>query len=104
MEYIELITDAEINEVQETPELNSLIQYLQKVYYYAQSRDQYNEKTNYKWILGARIIYMLEWMSKRTLLLINRDQPSTLFGIVVERDFQNPERIELWENITDKLF
>ena len=47
---------------------------------------------------------MLEGVSKRTLLLINRDQPSTLFGIVVERDFQNPERIELWENITDKLF
>ena len=82
MKYMELITDAEINEVQETPELNSLIQYLQKVYYYAQSRDQYYEKTNYKWILGARIIYMLEWMSKSTLLLINRDQPSTLFGIV----------------------
>lgn len=104
MELMEIISDAEMNEVQVTPELKSLIQYLDKVYYYAQCRDQYFEKTNYKWILGARIFYMLEGVSKRTLLLINRDQPSTLFGIVVERDFQNPERIELWENITDKLF
>lgn len=55
---------------------------------------------NYKWIMGHKIYKALE---KEFPLRFSTEERPTLFSIPVEVTMSDPEALELWENITDKL-
>ena len=57
----------------------------------------------YKWVLGAKVIHELETNYDIYQVTTDPDTPRSLFGIVVEADIYNPNNIQLWENITNKL-
>lgn len=57
---------------------------------------------DYKWLLGIKVINDL-MMDNVYQISVNPDRMRTLFGIAVEPDFHNPDNIQLWENITNKV-
>lgn len=57
---------------------------------------------DYKWVLGVKVINSIENKSYYVMAEFP-DRPRTLFGIVVDRDFHNPDNVQLWENITNKV-
>jgi hypothetical protein len=59
------------------------------------------DDNDYKWILGVRVVRDLEYLTHSAY--IDASDIRTLFGIVVEIDYHNPNNIQLWENITNKL-
>lgn len=62
----------------------------------------YFNPDDYKWVLGIHVVSDLEY-NNHYYTVSGQDCPRTLFGIVVEIDYHNPDNIQLWENITDKL-
>lgn len=60
------------------------------------------KREDYKWILGARVINDID-INKNYIRSLYPDQPRTLFGVVVEADYHNPNNVQLWENITNKV-
>lgn len=60
------------------------------------------KREDYKWVLGVRVINDIDNSNEFTRY-IYPDQARTLFGITVEADFHNPNNIQLWENITNKV-
>lgn len=60
------------------------------------------KREDYKWILGVRVINDID-INKNYICSLYPDQPRTLFGVVVEADYYNPNNVQLWENITNKM-
>ena len=60
------------------------------------------KREEYKWVLGVNVINDID-ITENLVMAVYPDQPRTLFGIVVEADFHNPNNIQLWENITNKV-
>ena len=56
---------------------------------------------DYKWVLGMNVIRDIEYNNH--YIVSGQDCPRTLFGIVIEIDYHNPDNVQLWENITNKL-
>lgn len=85
-------------------ENNRAIEYLYKLLNSAEMRTEKLgipfKREGYKWVLGARVINDID-TSRNFIRSIYPDQPRTLFGIVVEADYHNPDNVQLWENITD---
>lgn len=102
MDYSEMLR--ELNDDMEQRDLFMLKNYLYYLYDKANALKFSFDKKIYKWILGIDVIHKLLSLNKEEFYTQDYNQPSTLFGIVVEIDYSNPERIELWENITDKEF
>lgn len=66
------------------------------------------KREDYKWVLGVRVIHDLEESYNPTpydryVLELYPNKQRTLFGIALEADYKNPNNIQLWENITNKL-
>jgi hypothetical protein len=102
MDYLEMLRG--LNDDMEQRDLCMLKDYLFYLYDKANALKFSFDKEKYKWILGIDVIHKLLSLNKEGFYTQDYNQPPTLFGIVVERDYSNPERIELWENITDKEF
>ena len=60
-------------------------------------------RDDYKWLLGIEVIRDLE---NNAYYVTSEfpDIPRTLFGIIVEPDYHNPNNVQLYENITNKLW
>ena len=56
------------------------------------------ERDNYKWCLGAKIAYKLYGNAEIFLSDLGKEK-MFVYGIEVEVDFHNSERIELWERV-----
>ncbi len=67
----------------------------------AMRNDKFFEEDNYKWCLGVGVISDIDIVTN----IINNlpEEKRTLLGIVVEVDYQNPYRMELWKNITNDI-
>jgi hypothetical protein len=102
MDYSEMLR--ELNDDMEQRDLFMLKDYLYYLYDKANAFTFRFDKGKYKWILGIDVIHKLLSLNKEGFYIQDYNKPSTLFDIVVERDYSNPDRIELWENITDKEF
>ena len=91
-------------EIINTPDRNRAIDYLYKLMNLAVVRTEGLgipfKREDYKWVLGARVINDIDTNSNYICSLYP-DQPRTLFGIVIEADYHNPDNVQLWENITD---
>ena len=59
-------------------------------------------REEYKWIIGIKILEELKTNTCEITVEIS-DGPITLFGIAIEIDHENPNNIQLWENITNKF-
>lgn len=59
-------------------------------------------REDYKWILGVNVIQELATNTHYEMAEFP-DRLRTLFGVVVEADYANPNNIQLWENITNKV-
>lgn len=85
-------------------ENNRAIEYLYKLLNLAEMRTEKLgipfKREDYKWVLGARVINDID-MDTNFQRNLYPDQPRTLFGVVVEADYYNPDNVQLWENITD---
>ncbi len=59
------------------------------------------ERDNYKWKLGAKIAYEICVEEEKTHIFIGdfKEEKMSVYGIEVEYDYQNPEKIELWERV-----
>lgn len=60
------------------------------------------KREDYKWVLGVNVIYEIETKSYYVMAEFP-DKPRTLLGVQVELDTCNPDKIQLWENITNKV-
>ena len=60
------------------------------------------KREDYKWVLGVRVINDID-TSMDFIRSIYPNQLRTLFGIVVEADYHDPDNVQLWENITNKV-
>lgn len=60
------------------------------------------KREEYKWILGVKVIQELE-TNTHYVMAEFPNKSRTLFGVVVEADYANPNNIQLWENITNKV-
>lgn len=80
------------------------MEYLIRLYNLAVLRNNtlHFNRDDYKWVLGIKVVNELENRNEIYRSAIYPEQP-TLFGIVVDVDFKNPDNIQLWENITNKL-
>lgn len=88
------------------PDNNRAIEYLYGLLNLAEMRTEKLgipfKREDYKWVLGARVITDID-MDTNFQRSLYPDQPRTLFGVVVEADFHNPDNVQLWENITNKV-
>lgn len=78
-----------------------------KILYFTlrQCRPNYNPK-EYKWRMGAKVMYELDSLYKTGIansIIFNRDEKPTLYGIDVEVDYENPDNLQLFEDITNKI-
>ena len=68
-------------------------------------RKDFNPK-DYKWELGAAVIYDLDVNYGHSiaeyLIAVPAEKP-TLFGIPVELNIENPHQLKLYEDITNKI-
>ena len=57
---------------------------------------------DYKWILGVKVLQAIE---DNTYYIMSEfpNKRRLIFGIEVETDYSNPDNVQLWENITNKL-
>lgn len=71
----------------------------------AHRRDEWFDEGHYKWKIGINILNALELKTcfYNSTLMHDKDDPTILYGIVVEIDFVNTFTVELWKNITDEL-
>ncbi len=60
------------------------------------------KEEDYKWVLGANVISDLSKLAHYSYV-VYPDCPRTVFGIIAEIDYQNPDNVQLWENITNKV-
>ncbi len=60
------------------------------------------KREEYKWVLGVKVIHELE-TNTHYVMSEFPDRPRTLFGVVVEADYVNPNNIRLLEDITNKV-
>lgn len=60
------------------------------------------KREEYRWILGVNIINAISDRREYAISLWP-EQPRTLFGIVIEINYQDPYAVQLWENITNKV-
>ena len=60
------------------------------------------KRENYRWVLGVKIIHEIETKTYYVMAEFP-DRQRTLFGVPVDMDMCNPDNIQLWENITNKL-
>lgn len=90
----------------DTPDQNYAVDYLYKLMILAEARTEKLgipfKREDYKWILGARVINDIS-ISNDLVMTACQDCPRTLYGIVVEADYANPNNVQLWENITNKV-
>ena len=84
---------------------NETIEYLRKLLVLAKGRTEMLGKTfkeeDFKWVLGSRVLNDI--IPRIEYVRVHPDQPVTLFGVIVEHDHYNPDTIQLWENITNKV-
>lgn len=82
------------------------IEYLYKLLDLAEARTEKAgvafKREDYKWVLGIKVICDID-TRKEYVNALYPDQPATLFGVTVERDYANPDNVQLWENITNKI-
>lgn len=80
--------------------------YVQILYYtLRQCRPNYNAN-EYKWKIGAAVMYKLDSFYKAGIahqIIFNREEKPTLYGIEVEVDYENPDNLQLFEDITNKI-
>lgn len=69
--------------------------------YGAERSDKFFEEDNYKWCLGVGVITEID--VAKNIINYSQAEKRTLFGIVVEVDYHNPYRMELWKNITNDI-
>lgn len=90
----------------DTPDKNYAVDYLYKLMSLAEARTEKLgipfKREDYKWILGVRVINDIN-ISNALVMTACQDCPRTLYGIVVEADHANPNNVQLWENITNKV-
>lgn len=103
MDYSEMLRELNDDDMEQR-DLFMLKDYLYYLYDKTNAFKFRFDKEKYKWILRIDVIHKLLSLNKEGFYTQNYDKPSTLFDIVVERDYSNPNRIELWKNITDKEF
>lgn len=75
--------------------------------YYAlrECRPNYNAN-EYKWRIGAAAMYELDSFYRADIahqIILNREEKPTLYGIEVEIDYENPDNLQLFEDITNKI-
>ncbi len=62
---------------------------------------------DYRWKLGAAVIYDLDSMYHYGIALqtmLHSDEVPTLFGIKIDIDYENPYTLQLFEDITNKIY
>lgn len=97
------------NIVAENGNVVGTIGHLNLLYAFARKRSERYRQSfssdDYKWILGAKVVHDLEMTQHLSYYMHAAEigEHSTLFGIPVEIDYYNPENVQLWENITDKI-
>lgn len=69
-----------------------------KALYYDALKEKYEtgkcfECNKYKWVLGAKVAH--EVMSQ----FLNTTEKKYIYGIEIEIDFADPDKIELWEKV-----
>jgi hypothetical protein len=83
--------------------MDSTIEYLNALYYTLREmkRESYKPE-EYKWRLGVKVIRDIDLQAFN--IFINIDEPLYLYGIVVEKDYTNPNNVQLFEDITNKIY
>jgi len=71
---------------------------LRAIYHNARSKDADFAESNYKWSLGVEVINDI---ANGIMFMNAPNEPMQLFGIPVGRDYPNPQKIELWRNVTN---
>ena len=80
---------------------NSIINQLYLLNCGAMKKDMFFNEDNYKWCLGVGVISEID--VTQNIINHSQDEKRTAFGIVVEVDYQNPYKMELWKNITNDI-
>lgn len=84
---------------------NETIEYLRKILALAEQKaeklGEVFKEEDFKWTLGVNILSDI--VANTEYIKIHSDQPVTLFGVTVEHDCFNPDIMQLWENITNKV-
>ena len=81
---------------------NEFINYAYKLYRaLLLNRPNFNSD-EYRWRLGTNIVYKYASMVYHSAV-IRKDEIPTLYGIKVELDYENPDNVKLYEDITNKI-
>lgn len=96
-----MLLSCEENEVFKIGSIEHLYSLLSLAEYRAETQRIPFKREDYKWILGVKVVH--ELMLNNALKIRAYDCHQEIFGIIVEIDHHNPDNIQLWENITDKL-
>ena len=75
------------------------IDLLRAIYHNARKRDKHFDESNYRWSLGVEVINDI---ANEVVFMNAPDVPMQLFGIPVGRDYPNPQKVELWKNVTNE--
>lgn len=79
------------------------IDYLKALYSTLRETKKFNYRPEeYKWRLGAELVK--ELMEGDIYRLECITEPKLLFGIVVEIDYFNPWNVQIFEDITNKIY
>lgn len=76
-----------------------------KILYYTlrEMRGLMYKSQDYKWVLGTKVIQELK-LRNRFTIVSEIEEPIYLFDIVVEIDYRNPNNVQLFEDITNKIY
>lgn len=95
------ITDRILREGQTMDEMLKRL----KILYYTlrEMRGRSYNSREYKWLLGTKVIQELK-LRNRFTIVSEIEEPIYLFDIVVEIDYRNPNNVQLFEDITNKIY
>ncbi len=72
---------------------------LRAILHNAMKNDKHFDESNYRWSLGVEVINDI---TNEVVFMNAPDMPMQLFGIPVGRDYPNPQKVELWKNVTNE--
>jgi hypothetical protein len=83
--------------------MDTTIEYLNALYHtLREMKGLCYQPEKYKWRLGVKVLRDIDLRAFNAFT--NKIEPLYLYGIVVEVDYTNPNNVQLFEDITNKIY
>ena len=80
--------------------MNNTLDYLTALYFTLEKMEKNFRPEDYKWKIGVKVLQEAKLLPP----CMELNEKTTLFGIAVEIDYVNPNNVQIFEDITNKIY